>query len=637
MSDKLIATPLAELFGAAPSIGDPKLSPDGSRMAFLQQNESGVIVLRALDFEDGSIASLLTGSESGHDIHACEFANSTRLLCELRAGWGQDPLDYKLWVALDSDGSDLLRLPRGIGCGDVYALRDTYRIDWLPDDSEHILFTCSRATELVNVYDGSMTRTFADFAAKQLYTDGRGFVDLYLGSVEGEDRWFVRDSEDSDWTLIHRADPVAFDDPFRPVGFDAEANAALHIGWNESTQTWGLFARAFGNLDDRLLFADPDVDAELVNTLGPHERVVSVAYLEDRTRWHIVDQRIAEVHAAVTSRLPGFDVEILDESSDGRMYLARTKAFRRAGELILVDMDNDAIRYIGPEYAHLADYELAETRLISFESRDGGRITGQLTLPSSASGAVPAVIIPRGEAAHSEIADPHYLIEFLAASGYAVLRVNQRAPQAYGGWLPSRAELGWEQAADDIADAASALVESGIAEEDKLCLAGKDYGAYASLMSVIRYPNRFRCVISIGGVIDPREGPGPLDIRYVGNTFDKLPTWMRLALRSSAIPDEKSEVAESPEPYAREETSPIERAGEIEVPVLLFQGKRDTRVQPGTHAVAFASALKAADKDFELVEYRYDDHLIERWPYRVDMLARAAEFLRRAFESRSAE
>jgi hypothetical protein len=142
--DELITTPLAELFGAAPSLGDPKLSPDGSRMVFLQQNESGVTVLQVLDFKDGSITPLLAGTESGHDINECEFANAVRLLCVLRSAWGPDPLSYQVWVGIDSDGSDLLELPRGIGCGDVYVLRNTHRIDWLPDDPEHIQFNCLR-------------------------------------------------------------------------------------------------------------------------------------------------------------------------------------------------------------------------------------------------------------------------------------------------------------------------------------------------------------------------------------------------------------------------------------------------------------------------------------------------------------
>lgn len=625
--DELITSPIAELFGAPATIGDPKLSPDGTRLAFLQQDESGVTVLQVLDFEDGSITSLLTGSESGHDIYECEFANATRLLCDLRGVRGRNPMDYQVWIALDSDGSNVLQMPAGTGCGDVYVLRNTHRIDWMPDDPEHVVFSCRRATQLVNIYGGQQTHRFGELNARQLYTDGHGFANLYYGRFDAHDRWFFRATDDSNWSLVAEADLVDFADPFRPVGFDVDMNAVLHIGWNEPTQTWGLFARDLETREDRVLFAHPIADAELVNTLGPYDRVVSVMYLDNRTEYHVVDQRISEVHAELSRQLPGVEIEILDESWDGKIYLARGKAPRRGGDLFLVDMADGTIKSVGPEYAHLVDTELADARLVQFQGRDGGRITGHLTLPTNGTTPAPAIIVPRGEAAHREIPDPHFLVEFLAASGFAVLRVNTPAPDELGGWLPSRAELGWEQAADSLEDAANFLVDTGVAEPDKLCAAGKDYGAYAALMSAVKYPSLFRCVISIGGIIDPREGPLAPEVRYVSAVRGVDSAWIRSLGGTGRPLSEVFRAVESPVPFDPDETSPIERVEESDVPVLMFQSLKNYLVQAGEHAVPFRNALRRSDREFEFIEYEYDDHLIKRWPYRTDMLARIGRFL----------
>jgi hypothetical protein len=41
----LLETPVANLFGAAPAISDPQVSPDGTQLIFIQQTEAGVPVL----------------------------------------------------------------------------------------------------------------------------------------------------------------------------------------------------------------------------------------------------------------------------------------------------------------------------------------------------------------------------------------------------------------------------------------------------------------------------------------------------------------------------------------------------------------------------------------------------------------
>lgn len=68
-------------------------------MLFLQQDGSGVTFLRVLDLEDRAVSSILSGS--------------------------------------------------GTGCLDIEPWRHTHRIDWLPEDSDHILFTCGRDRALV--------------------------------------------------------------------------------------------------------------------------------------------------------------------------------------------------------------------------------------------------------------------------------------------------------------------------------------------------------------------------------------------------------------------------------------------------------------------------------------------------------
>ena len=42
--EDFLATPLASAFGEPPTVGEPMLAPDGSRLLFMQQNPLGIYV-----------------------------------------------------------------------------------------------------------------------------------------------------------------------------------------------------------------------------------------------------------------------------------------------------------------------------------------------------------------------------------------------------------------------------------------------------------------------------------------------------------------------------------------------------------------------------------------------------------------
>ena len=629
--EEWLETPLAVAFGAPPTIGNPMLSPDGARLLFMQQDAQGASILLSLDLADGEITPVLRGTGEGYDIVWCELPKEARVFCYLRQGLPQQGPGFQRLVAVNLDGTELEAMPQLTVCLNYDDLRNQPPIDWSPDDPQRVLLHCiPRLTTLMNVYSGQLTDVsgageigkayrivyFGEIQGlgsyeygpgdlervRHLYSNGHGLVNIYRGRQDNLDHWFIRDDVGSAWREFLTIDPLAFEAPFRPVGHGTRLDRVFNIGWDRDSETWSLYRKALDDgFENELVFAHPAVDVELVDTMGRYERVVSAVFLEDRPQRVIVDARVAEVYGILESRLPGIDIEIVDESWDQRRYLARVRAPRRTGEFLLVDMESESVEPVGPEYAHLAEVELAETRLVRFESSTGGSITAHLTLPSAAEGPVPAVIVPRPSPTHEDVADPHYLVQFLAASGYAVLRVRNRVEAAYGGgWLPERAFLGWRQSADDIRDAAAYLVDNGISEAGTICGAGKDYGAYAALMTAIEYPEVFRCIVSIGGVTDPRETPGGELLKAVG-------------ARAS-----RDLLAEA---------SPLRRAGELGAPVLMFNGAIDLESDVIEQMLVFRTALERAGKDVVAIEYPNARHAIGREPDRVDMLARISGFL----------
>ncbi len=148
-------------------------------------------------------------------------------------------------------------------------------------------------------------------------------------------------------------------------------------------------------------------------------------------------------------------------------------------------------------------------------------------------------------------------------------------------------------------------MDQGIADPDRICVVGWSYGGYAALLSGVEEPDRYRCLVSIAGVTDPRTLID--DYRHFLN---------RKAMQKFIGRD--AEVIKR--------GSPLKRASEISAPVLLFHGDQDVNVPIG-HSKKMAKALKRAKKSVEYIEYEDVEHSIRRNGYRIDMLDRIGSFL----------
>jgi dipeptidyl aminopeptidase/acylaminoacyl peptidase len=595
--DEYLRTPLAELYGTAPTIDRPRLSPDASKLLYLIQDPQGIYVLQILDFATGESKAVLRGSEEEYDIGWCEWANETRVICDFI-------------YAVNADGSDLMQIPPGrirepterhasLCTVNAETRAGQIILDWFPDMPEYVQRTCG-SSERLNIYTGQARSQRAAFNIPgQPMSDGHGFARLqrYRDVSAAFDRWYFRTGEGAEWVLLHESNPQNFEDPFRPIGFGSTVNELYHLAWDR--QHWSLYGiNLAADATSVPIFARENFDVDLVDMMGAFDRVVAVAYLDGRPQRFVVDEPVAAAYATTLQAFPDANVEVVDESWDGNSYLVLVRPPRRAGNYYVLDMREGSLVHVGPEYAHLAEVELAETRTVSFPGSDGRILGGHLTLPGGRQGPMPTVIIPRGLVSRLDVADPHYLVQFLTASGYAVLRFNYSGDARYGGWLPERAALGWRQAADDVSAAAAYVAAEGIAAPDRICALGHDLGAYAALMNNIVDPAALDCIIGIATVSDARALAGSLVSTIVGDDDDVI----RLG-------------------------SPVRRSKEITAPVQLFAGNYDGIVSMFAHTLELNRALEGDDKDVQFWEYRYGRNQIDRGVYRIDMLARIGAFL----------
>jgi dipeptidyl aminopeptidase/acylaminoacyl peptidase len=608
---ELLSSPLAAAFGATPILWGAELSPDGSRISAIQMHPSGTTILTVIDLNAGTSSALMAGERDEHDISWCDWANDTYLLCGLKL---LEEVNHRVipttrLISISTETAEIRELIDRMNEEEWQQYQDRV-VDWMPDDPEHVLIQRREdngyGVARINILTGKITTV--EPGRSDVYswmTDGHGTARLYQRTLDTREEWFARSTPQSDWRSLHERELKDLDAEFNPIGFGEDRNELLYFDRHEGR--WAIFAMNLADGDStRLVYANPGSDVTGLRTFGKYSRVVAASYADELAQYHFFDDRAATIYAALGERFPGMLVDLIDEDWNRRHYLVFVSSAEDPGAYYRYDAENGGLLLIARAYPTLEGRELIPMTPLRYASSDGTMVPAYLTAPPDSDGAQAAVILPHGGPSSRDYWSYDFLAQFLAANGYVVLQSNYRGSGGYGeSWEGDGGFQDWPLAVADLQAGFDYLVDQGIADKDRICTVGWSYGGYAAVMSAIENPNAYRCVVSIAGVTDPR-GLADYESGFVGG------------LSARAFIGEEDDVLK--------QGAPIERAGEISVPVLLFQGQKDVNV-PATQASAMARALRSAKADYELIEYDYAEHSIRKPRYRTDLLSRLALFL----------
>ena len=361
------------------------------------------------------------------------------------------------------------------------------------------------------------------------------------------------------------------------------------------------------NRKTRLVYANDRVDVLGLQSLGKYDRVVAAYYVDDKLRRYFFDKDIKKIYEMIASAYPDENINIVDENWNRRFYIVFISSDTNPGIYYRFDSKERKLARIGAISTNLEKYKLSPMQEISYPATDKTPIPAFLTLPAgSKKTGLPAVILPHGGPSSRDIWGFDILVQFLAANGYAVLQSNYRGSEGYGeAWLGAGAFHNWRTAISDVTEGAHYLIDQGIANPNKICIVGWSYGGYAALMSGIENPSLYKCIVSIAGVTDPRT-LGYSMLKFVGG---------RSAREFIGTDNE-----------VVKEGSPMERAGDIQVPVLLAHARQDINV-PFKQSRKFYETLKKDNKSVKFIHYEDAAHDIRPEKYRIDLFTRLAEFL----------
>lgn len=614
LTSALAATdPDAVAFGELPRMWGARLSPDGSMISFLHMDEQTdrpvAIVLR----DDGTLRPVMGKANGDFEIRWCRWANDTRLVCEFQGSesYSNMLIAATRLAAVNADGSDpIALLQKGTN---TFAANRAYVVDWLPEEPDQVLIRVQRLGEKggtglrrLDVYTGATSPGIRGEEGTWAWiTDGRGTPRMKQ-FVRGEiSKWYVRMPDSEDWELLHESSMSDLDDNWFPIGFGSDPNMLMVVKpHNNRLALWesDITRDEVG----RVIFSRDDVDVQDIARMGKYNRLAAAIYSTDRTRRYFFDQDLNELVARLAKALPDQTVEIADESWDARYYLIRGSSDTDPGRYYRFDAVESKLAALQPVRPRLQDKPLAEVASAPYPARDGLSIPAYLTLPPDVEpDLLPAVLIA-GPGVDRDAWGFNWLTQFLATRGFAVLQNDFRRSSGLGMQPSGEGEFReWRQRVNDLVDGANWLVESGVADPEKICVMGWGFGGYLALMSAVEGPDIFACAISMGGATDPES----------------------VAFRTrGAIDHERMRAAVVATKDVFTRGSPLKRAKEVRTPVLLAHGKQDVDFEVA-HSQRMHKALRRAKVESKSLIYDDIGHDLWRNEYRVGLLDNVGRFL----------
>ncbi|GAB4340382.1 MAG: S9 family peptidase [Calditrichia bacterium] len=201
-------------------------------------------------------------------------------------------------------------------------------------------------------------------------------------------------------------------------------------------------------------------------------------------------------------------------------------------------------------------------------------------------------------------------VQVMANKGYVVFLPNYRGSTGYGVDYAMKWHLGNAAGTefDDIADGIDALAELGIADKNRVGLAGGSYGGFAAAWFGTYYTEKVKAVCMFVGISDLISKRGTTDIPYEElyvHSGKKLEEMWDFSLKRS----------------------PIYYAHKSKSAVLIYGGTDDPRVHP-SQSLELYRRLKMNDHPaVRLVQYPGEGHGNRMQPGRIDVLYRTMDWL----------
>jgi dipeptidyl aminopeptidase/acylaminoacyl peptidase len=607
--------PVATFF-QAPTIASLVFSPNGKYIACLVPFERRMN-LAVIDLEKGT-KNLLTNFKD-RQVAQPSWASDDRILFRV----DDDGKESFSLYAVGRDGSDPGILASGYskqGTESEANARFRSVLGRIEGDTKRIMVLANLTygnwsdVALLDLKTGKMTKLI----------EAPGEVDYYVRDHDGKVRIAViedhqirkvlyREAKGGDWVTLgeHHMDREGWE----PIAFDGD-NRTLFIRSDIGRKTTAIYR--YDTVEKKqldLVFADDTYDVGSVIYDGSKHKVVGVSYEGDRTRFHWIDDDMKQIHQKMESSLPDTVHSPSQFAQDGSKIIFFSSNDRDPGVYYLYDKKRQKLSELAVVKPGVDPEQMAAKQPVQFAARDGLLLHGYLTLPKGrVAKNLPLVIHPHGGpfgprdgwGFDSEV-------QFYANRGFAVLQIDYRGSGGYGHPFEAAGYKKWGlEMQDDLTDGVKWAVAQGIADPARVVISGASYGGYAAMAGVTFTPDLYCAGINYVGVTD------------ITLLIPKAQTEERLYWRTTRL----GSLSDAADRKRLHDTSPVNFADRVKVPLLMAYGKNDPRVHI-SHGFDMERALKSAGKSFEMIIESDEGHGFRKEESSIAFYSKIDEFLKK--------
>ncbi|MBI9110513.1 S9 family peptidase [Maridesulfovibrio ferrireducens] len=577
--DKTELIPLRDFF-KNPVASEFSISPNGNKVAWKApwQNRMNIFVK---DLPSGAVNRIT--SSTNRDISGYYWVGNERIL------YGQD-------LGGDENFHTYCAPVDGSGAVDLTPFENTRTglVDELENDDENILITMNKRDARffdvfkLNVITGELTLVAQNPGnITGWMTDNAGNLRVAIATQGGNNIILYRKNIEDEFTPIKTLD---FRTSFSPLFFSFDDNK-IYVSTNidRDKSAIYLFNPESKKLEE-MIFEHPDVDAENLIRSKKRKVITGAGYYSDKHHYVFFDDEREEVQNELEALLPGYEVVVTGLNKDETQMVVRTYSDRSLGAGYIYDIPNKKLEKIADVSPWFDESRMAETKPITFTSRDGLTINGYLSLPVGIPATnLPMVLNPHGGPWARDHWGFNPETQFLNNRGVAVLQVNFRGSTGYGREFWEKGFKQWGRTMqNDLTDAVKWAIDQNIADPEKVAIYGASYGGYATLAGLTYTPDLYACGI---------DYVGPSNLFTLMNSFP--PYWESekdrfYTMVGDPVRDKK----------LLEEISPAFHVDQITAPLFVAQGANDPRVKKAESD----QIVEALQKRGIAVEYMVKDN-----------------------------
>jgi dipeptidyl aminopeptidase/acylaminoacyl peptidase len=427
----------------------------------------------------------------------------------------------------------------------------------------------------------------------------------------------VRDGKDAPWRDLVT---LPFGENGGVVDFTVDGKALFFITSMGADTTRLVLLDVATGKELETIARDPKVDLGGAFVHPDSKKVQAVSFNYLRNEWRVLDPAVKDDFAAL-ARIGRGEFYLGGRDRADSKWLVTTVVDDGPVSYYLYDRASKKAEFLFVNRPELAQYKMAAMQPVVIKARDGFQLVSYLTLPVGSKGKnLPLVLDVHGGPWARDAWGYNPEAQWFANRGYACLQVNFRGSAGFGKKFLHAGDKQWGVGTmqHDLTDAVKWAVARGIADPKKVCIYGGSYGGYATLAGLVFTPELYACGVDI---------VGPSNVKTL---FEAIPPYWapmkkRMLLQVGDVENDEA---------FNKKISPLFHAENIRVPLIVAQGANDPRVNI-READQIVKAMRDKGLPVTYVVYTDEGHGFARPVNRLDFYGRVDEFLAKHLGGRS--